>query len=173
MSFPLAPAQRQENPRAASSSCVCGSPSSLPPLGLWFFPSARARNEKLVCCSPYSSVSLCRQQPQGKRGSVVPPQSAQLYSWHQSASSRDVATSWQRVLRVWPLVLKCPRCSGWDRALGGRGSLSARLVLVIAVRGGKLFLDLLHGWWALPGWRRHGKQEGPLSRVFLKALPYF
>lgn len=77
------------------------------------------------------------------------------------------------LLRVWPLVLRCPRCSGWDRALGEGGSHSARLVMVIAVRGGKLFLDLLHGWWALPGWRRHGKQEGPLSRVFLKALPYF
>lgn len=54
MPFPLAPAQLQENPRAASSSCrrtarLRAAPRAvLPALGLQFFPSARARNEKLV-----------------------------------------------------------------------------------------------------------------------------
>lgn len=178
MSFPLAPAQLQENPRAASSSCrragACGSlrrvPSSrvavppeyqsqkweigatLLPLPFHCVPNSHGKNgteRSLLVRAPGSAV--------GRR--ALPPE-----TWPPLGKG---------LLRVRPLVSRCPRCSEWDRALGGWGSCSARLLLVIVIWGGKLFLDFLHGWWTLPGWRSHGKGEGPLSRVFLKALPYF
>ena len=66
---------------------------------------------------------------------------------------------------------RCPSSSGWDRTLHGRGCRSTKLV--IAVWGENLFLNLLHVWWALPRQRSRRKREGPLCRVFLKALPYF
>lgn len=76
MPFPLAPAQLQENPHAASSSCcraarVRAAPRTvLPALGLQFFPSARARNEKLVLLSwPFRfTVSPTATGKMGQRG---------------------------------------------------------------------------------------------------------
>lgn len=174
MSFPLAPAQRQENPRAASSSCVCGSLSPAPSSGVVALPKLQGQKWKLRCWSPDPSVSLCVPNSHRENGTAC-----FLLKAPGSALGTRVLhpETWpplgKGLLRVWPLVSGCPRSPGWDRALGGRGGHSAKLLLIIVVWGGKLFLDLLYGWWGLPGWRRHGKQEGPLSRVFLKALPYF
>lgn len=99
-----------------------------PALGWQFFPEPEMRN---YCSSPDPSVPPCPQQPQEKWASVVPSRaSAQLCSWHESASSRDVATSWQgapeglatvvevsQVLRVaqspwWPRELLCQATAG-------------------------------------------------------------
>lgn len=49
------------------------------------------------CYSSATSISLCPQQPQEKWDRAVPPRaSARLCCWQESASSGDVATSWQR-----------------------------------------------------------------------------
>lgn len=66
---------------------------------------------------------------------------------------------------------RSPSSSGWDGAFRRRGCCTAKVVVV--VWGENLFLNLLHVWWALPRRRSRKKREGPLCRVFLKALPYF
>lgn len=76
MSFPLAPAQLQENPRAASSSCRRAARARVAPcavfpaLGLQFLPTTRARNEKLVLFSrPFHvTVSPTATGKMGQRG---------------------------------------------------------------------------------------------------------
>lgn len=65
-----------------------------------------------------------------------------LCSWHVFLRRCGLGKG---ILRVWLLLWRWPRSSGWDRVLGGRGSCSAKPLLVIVVWGGKLFLGLLHG----------------------------
>lgn len=96
------------------------------------------------------------------------------WCWHARFLQRRchllANSSWGSGRRPVPAA-RCPSSLGWDRVLGGQGCRSAKLV--VAVWGENLFLNLLHVWWALPGWRSVGKQGGPLCRVFLQALPYF
>lgn len=177
MSFPLAPAQLQENPRAASSSCRRSRGCvrlPVPCSQLW--AGSSSQSQKWEITAPLLTLPFHRVPSRHRKNGPAWSLLVRAPSSALGTRARPPGT-WpplgKGLLRVWPLLSRCPRSSGWHRALGGRGSCSARLLLVTAVWGEKLFLDLLHGWWALPGWRSHRKREGPLIRVFLKALPYF
>lgn len=184
MSFPLASAQLQENPRAGSSFCrsqagLCAAFRAVHfALGLQFLP--RYRSQKLeisatadTCLTlPFHRFPNSRRKNRTARSLFV--QGLGTCSWHACFLRRRchlLANGSPGSGRRPTPAARCLSSSGWDRALGGRRCHTARLVG--AAWGENAFLNLLHVWWALAGQRSRRKREGPRCRVFLKALPYF